>query len=504
MIAAVLTILLFPIKLFLSSLVAKTNDPNSTFLDRLEKNFTKGAGKTLKSAGQNVAKGTGSISKTALNLLIRAIKLLIFIIKAVIAVICSLEIVVIIIVIIIIVAIIAGAAAAILFVLDSNGGTTISSSSSSSASTDDTSSTVNASAWLQAVEKSCESFTDYANANDTKYSSSSQVTIQVDGQDKEVYLCCTGMVQNALDILGASYSGLGQSANWKSGSISGFELIAVKGNISSASDLRAGDIMVSDGHIQVATSVSGDTVTFRSWGTATAYETKGEYSHGFTWADDGSYFYYEYDKDNHYDYIYRLKASSTVTASGDWHLEWFQGSSPWNTHAWLDGGGKASNIAEGGCGCLATAVVAAHFGGDTDYNPTTCADEYYNKGLQPNRSTDAITTYFNTWHTELGKTATYYYSTTVDLDALDSCLANGGVMIADYGADVTYNGAYVWTSYGHYVAIIAGNQTDGYKVYDSNSAHSTGTSGVADWIPYSEHTFEKEYIQKCKYYYLIQ
>ena len=41
-------------------------------------------------------------------------------------------------------------------------------------------------------------------------------------------------------------------------------------------------------------------------------------------------------------------------------------------------------------------------------------------------------------------------------------------------------------------------------VHDSNSGHwAGGSSGVAAWRPYHEHVFEKEYIQNCKYYYLI-
>ena len=197
-------------------------------------------------------------------------------------------------------------------------------------------------------------------------------------------------------------------------------------------------------------------------------------------------------------------SNSSVTASGNWHTDWFQGDSRWGGHPWAGGSG---NIKGGGCGSLATSIVCAHYKGDDSTSsycyPYNTADEYYNKGKQPNLDSDAITTFFNNWHPELGLQATKYYNE-IDLNKLDSVLAAGGCAIADFQSDITYNGVPVWTTGGHYVTIFAGNQKDGYRVADSNGGHDSGYSGIAAWAPYGNHVFEKEYIKSPWYYYLIE
>ena len=196
-----------------------------------------------------------------------------------------------------------------------------------------------------------------------------------------------------------------------------------------------------------------------------------------------------------------------ATVTGSWHTDWFQCDSRWSGTAWLNSGGGMDNICGGGCGSLSTSIVCAHYSGDDSESsycyPSKTANEYYSKHNQPNRSNTAITSFFNEWHPELGLTATIYWND-IDLNELDRVLSQGGACIADFQSYTKYNGRSVWTSGGHYVTIIGGNQTDGYRVADSNGGHSTGGSGISEWAPYSEHTFEAEYIQHPWYYYLIE
>lgn len=166
---------------------------------------------------------------------------------------------------------------------------------------------------------------------------------------------------------------------------------------------------------------------------------------------------------------------------------------------------SSSTIAECGCGLCSSCVVAEHYTGNTGtYTPSSMRLEVVaggNTGLGANKSTEAITDFFKN-HTEIGVTATYYGGS-IDLNALDNAIANGGCAIVDYGPTIRYNGSSVWTAGGHYVVICGGNQTDGYSVRDSNKGHNSGSSGIKDWCPYNSHIFAKEYIQDCKYYYLI-
>lgn len=166
-----------------------------------------------------------------------------------------------------------------------------------------------------------------------------------------------------------------------------------------------------------------------------------------------------------------------------------------------------SDVAECGCGLCSIYVVSEHYSGNKDtFTVQSCASEvnkkYPRNGTNRNRA--VVTEWFNTMHPELGLTCEGDKDGDIDLDALDATLANGGCAIVDYHADVKYNGTSVWTSGGHYVTIISGNQNDGYMVRDSNGGHEHGTRGVAKWAPYSTHVFEKEYIQGAYYYYLLE
>lgn len=166
-----------------------------------------------------------------------------------------------------------------------------------------------------------------------------------------------------------------------------------------------------------------------------------------------------------------------------------------------------SDVAECGCGLCSIYVVSEHYSGNKDtFTIQSCASEvnkkYPSNGTNRNRA--VVTEWFNTMHPELGLTCEGDKDGDIDLDALDATLANGGCAIVDYHDDVKYNGTSVWTSGGHYVTIISGNQNDGYMVRDSNGGHEHGTRGVAEWAPYSTHVFEKEYIQGAYYYYLLE
>lgn len=166
-----------------------------------------------------------------------------------------------------------------------------------------------------------------------------------------------------------------------------------------------------------------------------------------------------------------------------------------------------SDVAECGCGLCSIYVVSEHYSGNKDtFTVQSCASEvnekYPSNGTNINRA--VVTEWFNTMHPELGLTCEGDKDGDIDLDALDATLANGGCAIVDYHDDVKYNGTSVWTSGGHYVTIISGNQNDGYMVRDSNGGHEHGTRGIAEWAPYSTHVFEKEYIQGAFYYYLLE
>lgn len=176
------------------------------------------------------------------------------------------------------------------------------------------------------------------------------------------------------------------------------------------------------------------------------------------------------------------------------------------------GDGSRGNVAGVGCGLCSLFVVSEHYSGNQ--NKFTIADsaseidtKFNNQGT--NLSRTVIPWWFNEAHTELGLTCSSDKNGSMNLDELDNVLSSGGCAIVCYHSDVTYNGKCVWTSGGHYVTIISGNQNDGYMVRDSNGTHESSeksansTSGIPDWCPYSTHVFSKEYIQPAFYYYYI-
>lgn len=176
------------------------------------------------------------------------------------------------------------------------------------------------------------------------------------------------------------------------------------------------------------------------------------------------------------------------------------------------GDGSRGNVAGVGCGLCSLFVVSEHYSGNQ--NKFTIADsaseidtKFNNQGTNLSRA--VIPWWFNEAHTELGLTCSSDKNGSMNLDELDNVLSSGGCAIVCYHSDVTYNGKCVWTSGGHYVTIISGNQNDGYMVRDSNGTHESSeksansTSGIPDWCPYSTHVFSKEYIQPAFYYYYI-
>lgn len=176
------------------------------------------------------------------------------------------------------------------------------------------------------------------------------------------------------------------------------------------------------------------------------------------------------------------------------------------------GDGSRGNVAGVGCGLCSLFVVSEHYSGNQ--NKFTIADsaseidtKFNNQGTNLSRA--VIPWWFNEAHTELGLTCSSDKNGSMNLDELDNVLSSGGCAIVCYHSDVTYNGKCVWTSGGHYVTIISGNQNDGYMIRDSNGTHESSeksansTSGIPDWCPYSTHVFSKEYIQPAFYYYYI-
>lgn len=173
---------------------------------------------------------------------------------------------------------------------------------------------------------------------------------------------------------------------------------------------------------------------------------------------------------------------------------------------------KRGTVSGQGCGLCSLITVSEHYSGNSGkYTVADGASEidtnFNNKGT--NLDTSVIPWWFNTAHTELGLSCTNVKDGDMNLDELDSVLASGGCAIVDYHSDVKYGKLYVWTTAGHYITIISGNQKDGYMVRDSNGSHEDkdsikrASSGVPDWCPYSTHVFSKEYIQPTYYYYYI-
>ena len=169
----VLTVLLFPLKILLSSLIAKSENPNETFLDRLEgkllekvnlknavdstkdvakkgidtgKNAVKKTGKAVKNTGKNikktakatkdvakntakaakttakVAKNTGkatvAVAKIAIKGLITTIKAIISLIQTLIAIIASCEVIAIVLLVLVCIALVAAVVITVIYVIN--------------------------------------------------------------------------------------------------------------------------------------------------------------------------------------------------------------------------------------------------------------------------------------------------------------------------------------------------------------------------------------------------
>ena len=191
-------------------------------------------------------------------------------------------------------------------------------------------------------------------------------------------------------------------------------------------------------------------------------------------------------------------------ASSDW-CEFFQGNYPGVAYS-------TSTIPQCGCGLCSTCVVAEHYTGNTKkYVPNKMTKEVVSGSLGSNKSTSAITNFFNN-HKEIPVNCSGYKAGRLNLNELDKTLAAGGCYIVDYhgsshgvNPSIPYNGTSIWTgpTGGHYVVVCGGNQKDGYEVRDSNGGHNSGTRGVSSWAPYNKHKFEAKYVQPSNYYYVI-
>ena len=87
---------------------------------------------------------------------------------------------------------------------------------------------------------------------------------------------------------------------------------------------------------------------------------------------------------------------------------------------------------------------------------------------------------------------------------MDKILSEGGCIIVDFHSDTKYDNKPIWTDTGHYVLFYSGNQNDGYRVLDPNGGHESGSQGISEWAPYTEHVFTKENMTPCYYYYTVK
>lgn len=197
---------------------------------------------------------------------------------------------------------------------------------------------------------------------------------------------------------------------------------------------------------------------------------------------------------------------SNESIASDWKIV-HQGDYAKVNYSTDSGTGGRGNVKGQGCGLCSIYVVSEHYTGNKGtFTIKKCAEELDKKfnNKCTNMKTEVVTKWFNEMHKEIGVTCTEAKSGNINLDELDKVLAAGGCAIVDYHSNVTHNGVSVWTTKGHYITIIGGNQKKGYSVRDSNGAHDSGTLGVKAWAPYNKHIFDKKYINPPNYYYYIK
>lgn len=183
--------------------------------------------------------------------------------------------------------------------------------------------------WISTVESCAQAMTDYMNEKiaqnpnyDKTYSGASEdkITITIQGKSYTIFPCCTGLVNLALCVNGNVDSNnsdkLSLASQYKNSAYqsmaNNIEFIPVSGNITSLNDVKAGDIVIKTGHVQIITKVEGNTVTFRSWGRSTSYQTAGEYTSTISVTNDAIVI-----DGKPYDYVWRIKGRGTQASDID-------------------------------------------------------------------------------------------------------------------------------------------------------------------------------------------
>lgn len=148
--------------------------------------------------------------------------------------------------------------------------------------------------------------------------------------------------------------------------------------------------------------------------------------------------------------------------------------------------GDHATMASAGCGVFSTSMVMA--GLDSSITPPTVLQAINNAGkLGPHQDTTTIPWLWNEAFKNLGYKSSVAKYDALNLDNVDKILASGGFIIKDYHGSFFND----WGGgAGHYVAIVGGNQTNGYVIRDSGWRYHTDNNGkkytmATDLIPAS-------------------
>lgn len=173
-------------------------------------------------------------------------------------------------------------------------------------------------------------------------------------------------------------------------------------------------------------------------------------------------------------------------------------------------GNNGETCADSACGTTCASMVLTHFNTEGKvYTPDVVTQAYVDSdkgswGTLAYASQNCVPTEINDIFPNITAKCSSPISGGLDFNTVDETLSAGGCVIADFHSQDKYEGVSIWTTAGHYVMICGGNQNDGYRVLDPNGGHESGTRGIKAWAPYSEHTFDKQYMSKSvTYYYTI-
>ena len=168
---------------------------------------------------------------------------------------------------------------------------------------------------------------------------------------------------------------------------------------------------------------------------------------------------------------------------------------------------NGETISDSACGVTCASMVLSHFNSSNQvYRPDNVTELYASKwgwSQFAYQTRDCIPRVINELYDGITAKCETATSGSLDFNKVDDVIAKGGCVIANFHAGDVYNNTFIWTSSGHYVLIYSGNQNTGYRVLDPNHGHESGSSGVKEWIPYTKHTFSKDYMKSANYWYLI-